>query len=968
MKKIFSALVVVTILISFFCVSALPIPIKAEGISITPTESDYSLSGSSITGLKPEFISGLTPEQKQNIRLELPASINGKSITAIGESAFKSNSNYRFIYLDLSKMNKLTTIGIDAFNGNKAMEGNIVLPEGFTTIKERAFYNASMLSGDLILPNSLKIMEPYAFANCSGIKGRLQLSNQLVHLPNYAFNSTPLTGELIIPASVQTMGESVFRQSGPTDGFSGKLIIPDTVKSIGKVSFSNQNGITDIQFSKNMTAIPDSLFRYCKGLSGILEIPDHIQTIGSNSFAETNIKAVYLPAMKDHSNSSFLVNSTFSACSNLNAIIVKEQDYATIRPILANSSSVVAKLTYEKSIQLHDDAANSYPPLLKLFNFKYNFVKQTDNSWISDSTYQLPSIINDIDNEMGWSKVAGKKATISKSSLVGAENDLYSVILPEKPVFIYSENINKVYDGQKATLSIKATHPDYVPIAEATNGDVVFSYTWRWVAIGSNEIALNGFDKNSFDVTDVLNPEFEIGMNVTIQTCVVNDGKAIPFDTTTYNFGVNLTQADPLVIPQYKNEVLMEDGLPSISLATGSTHGTISWDSGQSLKEGSHNYQWTFTPPLNPNNKYNYKTKTGSSEINAKYQTFDLNTSSNGHGKISPNGLSQIKKGTDTLITLQPDVGYEVTSFQIDGVDKLDELSFNTYTLANIQNNHTINVSFSLIKADEVEDIINNLPEITDGNVTREDATQVLEAKQKLESMNKDEQNQVTQDAKDSVNDLLSKLPQITVDTEIPLEKEEALLDNLTSNDIETLLTDESATIKIRLSSEPTTPQKEELDLVESNLNGAQTSEFLDINIKKTILYHGQTTEYAITNLARPIKLVFNTPENLPIIKDDCIREFSVIRIHENNGIKEVSVLKNESSDQSTIIISSDAFSLYTLVYKDTSKVQPTPTPDDDNVPPNTGDNSNHLLYLGLGILSLIVLCGLMLGVQRKTK
>ena len=44
-----------------------------------------SFLGGTITGLKTTYLNGLTDEQKQNIRLEIPGEINGEKVTAIGE-------------------------------------------------------------------------------------------------------------------------------------------------------------------------------------------------------------------------------------------------------------------------------------------------------------------------------------------------------------------------------------------------------------------------------------------------------------------------------------------------------------------------------------------------------------------------------------------------------------------------------------------------------------------------------------------------------------------------------------------------------------------------------------------------------------------------------------------------------------------------------------------------------------------
>ena len=83
-----------------------------------------SFLGGTITGLKTTYLNGLTDEQKQNIRLEIPGEINGEKVTAIGNSAFVlfygdlASQKYKdcnFTKLDFTNAKYLKSIGKKCF-------------------------------------------------------------------------------------------------------------------------------------------------------------------------------------------------------------------------------------------------------------------------------------------------------------------------------------------------------------------------------------------------------------------------------------------------------------------------------------------------------------------------------------------------------------------------------------------------------------------------------------------------------------------------------------------------------------------------------------------------------------------------------------------------------------------------------------------------------------------------------------
>ena len=62
---------------------------------------------------------------------------------------------------------------------------------------------------------------------------------------------------------------------------------------------------------------------------------------------------------------------------------------------------------------------------------------------------------------------------------------------------------------------------------------------------------------------------------------------------------------------------------------------------------------------------------------------------------LNPGENTQIEEGTTLTITATPNSGYELTSLLINGEEKIDEVSDNTYTIASLDDDVTVEAAFS---------------------------------------------------------------------------------------------------------------------------------------------------------------------------------------------------------------------------------------------------------------------------------
>ncbi|MCR1842581.1 InlB B-repeat-containing protein [Murimonas intestini] len=880
-------------------------PNARDGDEVTTQESDFNYSTNNdtitITGLTASFLSSLTDNQKQNIHLVIPESIGGVAVTEIGGKAFSAKWNstykgYRFVSLDLSSTINLQKIG------------------------EYAFENASDLQGSLVIPDQVVEIGAYAFSGCKGFSGSLQLPQNLQSVGRYAFCNSGFGGELNLPESLQTIGDSAFRisESG-LSGFSGELVIPGNVTKIDQIAFSGNAGITSVRFEgTSLKEIPTSAFRNC-GLTGSLTIPSNIQKVGANAFNGTNLETVYLPKMDDQSNTEFLQSSTFGSSPKLNAIVCDELDYSIIKNLVGSTLS--KKLGYEVQIKFMDGDGQAADSISRLYNRPFNYTKDINGVWKADSTYRFPVI-----QGKGWGLSASAVKEVSETDNVTQEK-LYAIVPLADPVYTYSDGIDKVYDGLPQTLTVTAEHPLAKPIGKASVGDVVFYYSWYWLTLNSVQTEFEGFDKDSYEVTDVREPGFAIACRVKIEACVINEknGKyvATSFKTTYHDFSVNLRQAPSTVTPVYpKGMINIADGMPEISLSVGDTEGTVSWNAGQTLQAGKNEYTWTFIPKINSADSYNYETVTGKAELNGvDGKVFNIEVNKADHGQISPGDAFETVQGTDIELKFKADDGYMLESVIVDGTDVIDRVIKNKYTIADIQADHTVGAVFSLMSSKDVEEIIEQIPQVPEGAVPDpEQQESILDAKRHYEALAEDAQAAVTEDSKKQLNEAIAKLPgvEVKVSGDVIVEDKNMLLENMTSEEAEKLQQSNNGAYRIELVVEEEVPEQSEGEAIENQLAGATMYKNFNVRVLKTVRADSQESTEHINVLRTPVSLIFNIPAEIRQAPAGYTREIFIVRAHTSDGITTAEILPHKDIDESTILVVSDKFSAYSIAYKDT--------------------------------------------------
>lgn len=209
-----------------------------------------------------------------------------EGVTEIAEGAFCSSSKYSSspapgkITGTLTLPSTLKTIGAYAF-AYADFSGELLIPDGVTSIGANAFDECDGFGGTLSLPDSVKTVGGSAFYLCEGFTG-LKLSAGLTKIEAQSFaHMYGLKTEVVIPEGVTELGESAFSCSHiPSVRF------PSTLKKIGREAFYNCFGYLDnrtITFPDGLEVIGDEAFGFCYFKKAIV-LPASIKSIGKKAF------------------------------------------------------------------------------------------------------------------------------------------------------------------------------------------------------------------------------------------------------------------------------------------------------------------------------------------------------------------------------------------------------------------------------------------------------------------------------------------------------------------------------------------------------------------------------------------------------------------------------------------------------------------------------------------------------------
>lgn len=254
---------------------------------------------------------------------EIPSTVEGKPVTAIGENAFGqcslneiiipegvvyigrgafSYSNVEIVHLP----NSLDEIGEDAFYGCNQLT-QITLPDGLEYIGESAFRDCRKLES-VRIPKTVKNIGYYAFECYNYYQENCGIKSIEVDPENKVYASE--NGVLFDKA----MTELIKYPSGKKDK---SYAVPEGVVTISDRAFNSCPEISSVTLPQSVAYIGSYAFYECGGLIDI-DLPKSVETIGEGAFADcSNLESIVIP-----DGIIYINNATFMNCYSLSSVVL----------------------------------------------------------------------------------------------------------------------------------------------------------------------------------------------------------------------------------------------------------------------------------------------------------------------------------------------------------------------------------------------------------------------------------------------------------------------------------------------------------------------------------------------------------------------------------------------------------------------------------------------------------------------
>lgn len=314
--------------------------------------------------------------------LTIPAEIDGKPVTAIGEAAFQENTTLE----------------------------KIVIPEGVESIGDMAFYDCENLS-DITIPSTVQDFGMMAFIESAWLNNKVA-DNHYVVVNDVLVSANYVVGTATVPDGVKRIGSGAF---------AGALVfsvkIPDSVTQIDAGAFMFCMALYRITIPASVESIGDAAFSMCLSLESV-DIKPGVKTIGEAAFVATSLKTVKIPESVES-----VGNSAFSLCDSLKTVIISKSVKTIGTEAFADSP--VKNIWYTGSADEWNAIEGDFRKDIE--SAKMHFNKPESVRLISEARIKLSSSKYVYDGKTKTPEVraylGGKKLTLNKDFTVSYSNN-----------------------------------------------------------------------------------------------------------------------------------------------------------------------------------------------------------------------------------------------------------------------------------------------------------------------------------------------------------------------------------------------------------------------------------------------------------------------------------------------------------------------------------------------------------------
>ena len=312
--------------------------VRTAAIPNTATLVRYGFVADNVTITKASLGKGRTT-------VEIPSSICGVPVTAIGDSAFEGCTSLASVTIPSG----VQTIGNRAFASCTSLE-SVDIPDSVTSIGEKAFSNCTSLAS-VTIPNGVQVIRNSTFVDCTSLAS-VTIPNSVTSIEKWAFDGCTSLTSVTIPLGVQTIGNDAFVNctslkrievnesnnyySSSDDGVlfnkektalitypCGKTdtsyTIPSGVTSIGENAFNHCTSLESVTIPSGVQTIGNDAFFNCTSLASVA-IPSSVTSIGDEAFVDcTSLESVTI-----ESGLQTIGNSAFKGCTSLASVEIPD--------------------------------------------------------------------------------------------------------------------------------------------------------------------------------------------------------------------------------------------------------------------------------------------------------------------------------------------------------------------------------------------------------------------------------------------------------------------------------------------------------------------------------------------------------------------------------------------------------------------------------------------------------------------
>ncbi|MBQ6245796.1 MAG: leucine-rich repeat protein, partial [Kiritimatiellae bacterium] len=186
---------------------------------------------------------GLAAAEGASGHVQIPESLGGCAVRAIGDRAFKGNINITEVVLH----GMVASIGTEAFRGCSGLERATIPAGGLTEIRTRAFQDCASLTS-ISLPEGIEAVAAYSLM-ATDIEGA-DIPEGVVSIGGYAFAYCESLRWVRLPSTLASIGDHAFYGCTAL----ASIDLPDSVSEIGSNAFGYCGALARVTFAGDAPA------------------------------------------------------------------------------------------------------------------------------------------------------------------------------------------------------------------------------------------------------------------------------------------------------------------------------------------------------------------------------------------------------------------------------------------------------------------------------------------------------------------------------------------------------------------------------------------------------------------------------------------------------------------------------------------------------------------------------------------